>query len=192
MSNQVQVQADADERDLRFVVYGTYGFAGLVALGTVMSLFTWAPLVFSGNPAGMIMGLVSIVGGILYAWANVNSARAIAAREDPHLSYFVAGMNMVAFPFGTILSMYTWRVLSRPSVRDIYADPHRPPSMPKQAAPQPKAVKKDKVLQPAPEVQLKQFEDVEEELWREMEKEHNRRKASEAADKVKIRPADEE
>ena len=193
MENKVAVQADIDERDLKRVVVGTYCFAALVGAGTLMSIFTWgSALVSTMSPFVLIMGLVSILGGIAYCWANIHSAKAITAREDPHLSYFVAGMNMVAFPLGTLLSMYTWRVLSRPTVRDIYADPHRAPSLPPRAAAGPKPIKQQEAApRVAPEVHLKQYEDVEEALWQEMEREHKKRTAQEAADKIKIVPAEE-
>lgn len=187
-------QADKDERDLRSLVIGGYVFSGLLALGTLAFLGVLLFSAFWTDGLSLVFGLISVVFGLLYAYANYNSARAIAAREEPQLSFFVAGLNaMTLFPLGAIISYFTYSVLCRPSVRDIYADPHRPPSLtqnPITAAGKIKSKIAEKKAAAAafsePIPNLKDLDDAEEALWRQMEEDHKKKKAQEAMDKIKI------
>lgn len=64
-----------------------------------------------------------VIGGIFfiaYAVLNFLSARFIAQRKHRLFSNIVAGLNCFQFPFGTILGIFTFVVLSRPSVKMQY------------------------------------------------------------------------
>ena len=187
-THQVQVQADVDERDLGRVVKGTYFFVGVLGVSLVLSL--GALLTFPMGIAGFLVCLLTIVSTALFGWANLKSARAIAAREDAHFSYFVAGMNMLAaFPFGALLSMYSWNVLARRSVQELYGSPFRDRTLP-----QDKKKPERKIVEPAaasPHVNLGNLDELEESMWLEMEKEHKARKSAEVSEKIKLKPADE-
>lgn len=63
-----------------------------------------------------------IVVGIAYGIAEILSGRAIAKRQKRTMSMIVAGPGVIMMPFGTILSVMTWIVLSRASVKSIYGE----------------------------------------------------------------------
>jgi hypothetical protein len=181
MSNYV-VQDSVDERDLNRVVMATYIFAGLVMLGVLGSVIQLVAglcgFLAYYSATTLFFNLLGIASGGLYAYANVRSARAIAAREDGHLSFFVAGINCFAFPLGTMLSMYSWHVLARPSVRELYSNPDARAL----ASPSPASKPKKPRLVAAPDDEmsfqealnhLEHADDAEEQMWKKLEDDHN-------------------
>lgn len=189
--NRIQVQADVDERDLGRVVKCTYAFVALIAISAVLPILGIVHSAAHFHIFQFVFSTIWIISLALFAWANIKSAKAIAAREEAHFSYFIAGMDMmVVFPLGILLSMYTWRVLSRPSVRDLYADPYRAPSLPPQKqADRPKPTDRNMI---EPKIDTTNLDDLEESIWRQMEIEHNKKRSGEALDKIKLKPADDE
>lgn len=166
--------------------------AAVSALGTLgMAVGLFSNLGFTSG----IFGLVFIVCGFLFAWSTYRSGKAIAAREDAHFSFFIAGINVVAaFPFGLLYSMYAWRVLSRPSVRDLYGDPHKMPSLPPGAKTVREAksiVKLVQAVKGQEQAESGELDDSEEAIWREMEREHKKKTSKEAVSKIKIVSADD-
>ncbi len=191
---------EKDERDLRGVVLATYifaGFMGLCVAGSVLQLVagTFGLFGFSGGAPWFVAGLFGIITGTLLAMANVKSARAISAREDEHFSFFMAGLNCMMFPLGTILSIYTWNVLARPSVRALYGNPLLTTSNAKEPnSGQPKEVpvlkatkqKKQPELVVAPEMSFHEamahVEDQEDEVWRKFEEDVKRGQSGTTSD----------
>lgn len=181
-----------DERDLDVIKVVTYIFACIPALYALLVLFGIGTLLFTapGEWMGLFFLLPLFAGSAFYAYINYASARALGQRRDAHLSYFVAGMNTMAFPLGTILSFFTWRVLSRPSVRDLYeyqakygATPLPPvaPALSKES--RATAKRQAKIIampdeMPAASI-IAHVDEEEERLWQEMEK---RAKEGEAAE----------
>jgi hypothetical protein len=173
MAKDLPTQWDKDEKELEYAKIGTYVFAGFLALAAAVSLFG----LFSYGGYGVIMvpfGLLGVISTALFAYANYRSAKAIGQRVDPHLSYFVSGMNVMAFPFGTILSWYTWSVLSRESVQELYKQgiPALPPAGEKKKKAQ--VSKKSKIVsEPVPEMMwqdaVAHVDEAEEKLWAEIE-----------------------
>ncbi|MGC6427107.1 MAG: hypothetical protein ACON5H_08945 [Akkermansiaceae bacterium] len=51
---------------------------------------------------------------------DILCARALAARRNPVLIQVVAGINCLSMPLGTILGIFTFIVLARPSVRRLF------------------------------------------------------------------------
>jgi hypothetical protein len=197
-----------DERDLRIVSTATFVYAIGVCLWTALlvGIFTFGALSSTGFDAAawpwlIVWALVYGVSGGLLALANFNSARAITDRRDAHLSFFVAGINMLMFPFGTLLSIYSWMVLSRLSVQRLYADPLVRPALPPSAEKNDKksgAMKKSGSIklvessepeqEPMPFHEAINYADsVEEAMWKKLEEEH-RLKQAEAKDEGE-RPA---
>jgi hypothetical protein len=64
----------------------------------------------------LFMGSVFVLAGI----SNLVSGFFIRARRNRIFSLIVAGVNCVQFPFGTALGVFTFIVLLRDSVREVY------------------------------------------------------------------------
>ena len=62
------------------------------------------------------MGVLIVASGV----ANVVSGSLIRQRRGRVFSLVVAGVNCLAFPFGTVLGVFTFVVLARPSVEELY------------------------------------------------------------------------
>ncbi len=66
-----------------------------------------------------IAGFFIVASGV----ANLVSGFMIQRRRARVFSLVVAGLNCLAFPFGTILGVFTFIVLLRSSVEELYAAP---------------------------------------------------------------------
>ena len=66
--------------------------------------------------AYVVFGVFSLIGGI----CNLVSAANLRQRRNRTLSLIVAGFNCLQFPFGTALGVFTFIVLTRDSVREVY------------------------------------------------------------------------
>jgi hypothetical protein len=64
----------------------------------------------------VVIGLMIVLSGL----ANVLSGFFILKRRNRIFSMVIAGLNCMAFPFGTALGVFTLVVLSRDSVREAY------------------------------------------------------------------------
>jgi hypothetical protein len=62
------------------------------------------------------MGSIILLGGI----GNLFSGFFIRARRHRIFSLIVAGVDCLQFPFGTVLGIFTFVVLLRDSVREVY------------------------------------------------------------------------
>ena len=77
---------------------------------------------FIGMGSAIIL-LGSVVGGL-----TIYSGRCLAQRRGRGFSMVVAGINCLSVPIGTVLGVFTFMVLTRDSVRSLYASPPpRPP-----------------------------------------------------------------
>lgn len=65
---------------------------------------------------GCMFLLIGLTGAIL----NFLAARALARRERRTLCLVVAGLNCLHMPLGTLLGVFTFIVLSRPSVQALF------------------------------------------------------------------------
>ena len=63
-----------------------------------------------------VFGVFSVIGGI----CNFVSASNLRQRRNRTLSLIVAGFNCLQVPFGTALGVFTFIVLTRDSVREVY------------------------------------------------------------------------
>jgi hypothetical protein len=64
----------------------------------------------------VVIGVFILLGAIL----NFMSARYLGQRRRKVFSMVTAGVNCLSFPFGTVLGVFTFVVLSRPSVEASY------------------------------------------------------------------------
>ncbi len=95
----------------------------------------------SFDPEGVMTVLSTVFAGFIalgvaFGAANIISGRLIKKRQGMVFSHVIAVLNCLSIPYGTILGIFTFMVLGRPSVRDAYnaaaehgvADPESTPS----------------------------------------------------------------
>lgn len=145
MSNPPSLSRDpkkSDAEHLHLLVIFHYVLAGFALVGLLFLLahYWMMSSVFSnpeiwqheGKPSTpppkeffMVFIWFYVIGGIFLlaaAIANILSAIWIRARENRMFSLVVAGLNCLQVPFGTALGVFTIIVLSRDSVRELYAE----------------------------------------------------------------------
>ncbi len=137
-----QRKTDADH--LRLLSIFSYVSAGLALLGLVFIVFHYSmmqvmmntPEMFQGphgsrdpNPAllfrkmfGMMIWFCLAWGlwGVLLAVLNVLAGYFLGLRRNRTFCLVVAGMNCIRIPLGTTLGVFTFVVLMRDSVRQLY------------------------------------------------------------------------
>ncbi len=131
--------ASEDEQHLDILgichfVYG--GLVGLVGLGGLVYValgLAFATAVVSGAgssgaaPAAALGGLFAVFGGFftLLLWAKaaclIVSGIGLRKRRRPTFSFVLACLCCIQLPLGTMLGVFTLVVLSRPSVKALYA-----------------------------------------------------------------------
>jgi hypothetical protein len=84
-----------------------------------------AVMVTPGPPPAMGYVMAGMGGcAIFVGWTvgilTIVSGRLISLRRRRMFSLVVAGINCASFPFGTVLGVFTFIVLARPSVRALY------------------------------------------------------------------------
>jgi hypothetical protein len=142
-----------DEEHLRllsifyYVSAGTTGFFSLFgALYVLMGvLFVASSSSFKdtqGNAPPAVMGwILMLLGGfvvvlfVAMAGLKLYAGRCIRARRRRVLCMIVGGVSCLGIPFGTILGIFTFMVLQRPSVIALYAPPAQPDAPLAPAAP---------------------------------------------------------
>jgi hypothetical protein len=131
-------QRQIDRDHLKILTICHYVAAGLSALGlgfialhyTFMRVFVGNPKIWEGQKGGpppveffaifkwfYLFGSIVIVG---YAVLNILSAIGISRRRWRVFSMIVAGLNCAHVPLGTGLGVFTFVVLLRESVREVY------------------------------------------------------------------------
>lgn len=81
-----------------------------------------------GEPNPAFIGVIFAIVGICFslflgaqAALKLFAARAIGKRKQRMLCYVAAGLSCLQFPWGTILGVFTFMALSRPSVERMFA-----------------------------------------------------------------------
>jgi len=127
-----------DEEQLKLLSIFYYVFAGLAFFGVISIVFMmglFQPfLSFEGMPSGsetppemvinfirilFVIGiLLSVVSVILYVLAG----KSLGQKKGKTFTMIVAGLACLSFPLGTALGVFTFIVLSRPSVKQLYEE----------------------------------------------------------------------
>lgn len=137
-------QRKVDSDHLRLLAIFHFVFAGLSLLGllflglhyAIMHAFLDDPSLWKGAKDGpppaqvfaifrwfyLFMGVVFVIGALL----NLLSGLYLRRRRARLYSLIVAGLDCVQFPFGTVLGVFTFIVLLRESVVELYAAPPPP------------------------------------------------------------------
>lgn len=181
------VQAAVDEEHLRLLALGHYIQGGIAALNMSFALiyagFGAAMLInphwFTGANTtaaeAITMGWVFLVIGLTvtgigwtYGGLTAYSGRCIAQQKHRTFSLIMGLLNCMWMPLGTVLGVFTFITLGRPSVRELYSG--ESPLLVAQESVKPAPVEFDhKKL----EVDLKKIDEDEEAMWREIEKKAN-------------------
>ncbi|MFA6289593.1 MAG: hypothetical protein WC661_19610 [Opitutaceae bacterium] len=131
-------QRKVDAEHLRLLAIFQFVFAGLAVAGigflclhyALMSTVMNNPEMWKNQKGGpppaeffamfkwfyLVFGVLLVLGGV----ANLLSGLFIRKRTNRMFSLVVAGINCIQFPFGTTLGVFTFIVLGRDSVREIY------------------------------------------------------------------------
>lgn len=130
-----------DLEHLRVLSILHYVFGGLSLLGICGSVIylVFGTIILSVGPENMpdvqddeaaamqVMGVVMVVLGgcitvLLLVWgvATLIAGYSLNAHKNLTLCYVVAVINCLSIPLGTLLSIFTFIVLSRPSVRQLF------------------------------------------------------------------------
>ncbi len=85
--------------------------------------------------AHLMMGIFSVMAalGVAYAGCVLLAGRFLARRKHYVFCFVAAVLNCLLLPFGTVLGIFTFIVLSRPGVRESFGNPPRakiPPPLP--------------------------------------------------------------
>jgi hypothetical protein len=107
-----------------YVTGGVTAFTSLIFLaylvfGLVMTFTTTADARVGGYFLSALFGTFFVLSAA-HAGLTVYSGRCIAQRKAKTFSLIMAGLNCLSFPYGTILGVCTFIVLTRNSVRQQY------------------------------------------------------------------------
>ena len=130
------VQRVQDHEHLRLLTIGHYVYAGITAVLSLIPLFhvgfgllmalsptLGAPPSGSGPPPQVfgllfvVIGGVIIVAGETLAALNYVAGRFIKQRRSRMFIFVISALNCLNVPLGALLGIFTFIVLSRPSVR---------------------------------------------------------------------------
>ncbi len=81
-----------------------------------LDLLEFAPILGLMGVFYIVIGLLTLAVGVM----NFKTARFLRQRRGKTFTMVTAGINCLNFPFGTILGVFTFVVLSRPSVSESY------------------------------------------------------------------------
>jgi hypothetical protein len=133
-------QYDRDREHLRLLAIFWYVWGGLMALGVCGSLvyvglgammLAAPPQSATTNPNDpspeMIGGIFLAIGGLVFALTLVMgvlailTGRSLATQRRRTLCYVMAALACLSIPLGTILGVFTFVVLGRPTVAEMFA-----------------------------------------------------------------------
>lgn len=127
-----------DQEHLKLLAIFHYVLGGLYFLiGFIPLIYVLVGGLFIANPGGMIddpngpppeiMGwafvAIGCIGSLLvwgFSIGLILSGRSISGLRRQTLSLVVAGVSCLCFPFGTALGVFTFIVLLRPTVKQLY------------------------------------------------------------------------
>lgn len=134
-----QMTQDAEHLKLLAIFY--YISSGLSCLGSLLGVFyagmgLMIPKMAASSPRSsgpapfpqemtwmfFLMGIVIIVICLAMAVGNFLTARWLSARKNNTFCMVVAGLSCLFFPLGTALGVFTFIVLSRPSVAHLFEE----------------------------------------------------------------------
>jgi hypothetical protein len=148
MLDQQSRQTVLDEEHLKLLSIGYYISAGFSAAFSFFGLLYMAMGIFflvisrshsildnTGQPPPQLIGSIfTVIGLAIFIFLmtlsilKFISGNHIKKRRSRIFSMVVAGINCLEFPYGTLLSIFTFLVLSRNSVKKLYSEPGADPA----------------------------------------------------------------
>jgi hypothetical protein len=120
-------QMSQDAEHLKLLVIFYYISSGLSCLGGLFGIFyAGMGLMFqrmeSSAPSSLflLIGVVIIVISLAMAVGSFLTARWLSARKNKTFCMVIAGFSCLNIPLGTALGVFTFIVLSRPSVSGLF------------------------------------------------------------------------
>jgi ABC-type branched-subunit amino acid transport system permease subunit len=145
--------------DLRLLSIGYYIQAGIAGFYTLMMLgySAFATVLFANinkmagqaNQQEIPPALLSIISILLAVVLGVCCAYTLCMflagywlrhRRNKLFIQVLAAFNCLAIPYGTVLGIFTFMVLQRPSAKQLFAEPGAPPPPPLPTAAEPPAL----------------------------------------------------
>ena len=133
-----QRKTDSDQLTLLAIFHYVGAALGLVGIAFLLFHYSIMKTVFTnpemwkaqqtGPPPAEMFAMLKwfyLAGGVVflaYGVLNVISALSIQARKRRIFSMVVAGLNCIHVPIGTLLGVFTFVVLTRYSVRQLYGE----------------------------------------------------------------------
>lgn len=132
-NDEYQRRQDAEHLNLLTIChYIMAGLVGLGALGVAVYFFFFAAIIGTvpdrpgqEMPAAMA-GIFAIIGVISFLFTAGSAAltayagRCLQLRKSPVLIYVAAALNCLNAPVGTILGVFTFVVMNRPTVKELF------------------------------------------------------------------------
>ena len=103
-----------------FLIYMGFGTLMLLNPHGFTNATTDASSVGTTGWVFFLIGLIPLVIGWSYSALNVAAGRFIRLRKRRNLCLFVSGLNVLNAPFGSILGISTFLVLSKPQVQSLF------------------------------------------------------------------------
>jgi hypothetical protein len=140
-------QAVLDEEHLRLLSIGYYISGGFsivfsllgflyMAIGIFFLMISRSSTIAVGEPPPQFIGSILAIMGlavflflIVMGVLKLVSGSHIKKRKSRILCMVVAGVNCLEFPYGTLLSIFTFLVLNRSSVKKLFVESGTPPTL---------------------------------------------------------------
>jgi hypothetical protein len=132
---QEDMQRRQDDEHLNLLAIFYYVYAGLSGLGVLYGLLYAVmgaamgriPLQ-PGRPGGetfptaffTVFGIAIMVLSGIGIWLNIATASALKARKNTLLIQINAALHCLSIPIGTVLGIFTFVVLARPSIKALF------------------------------------------------------------------------
>jgi len=126
-----QARQDADHLNILSILYLVFGilmFVGAAAVALYISMIGFMMSIGSGQtgmPGGLFIvfglfagGLVAAIGGLL-----IYASKCLRTHRDMTWVMVAAALCCLHMPLGTLLGIFTFIVLSRPSVKALFGQP---------------------------------------------------------------------
>jgi hypothetical protein len=135
----MQDSRDKDSEHLRLLSIFHYVLAGLTAIFACLPIMHLvlgiialvSPEKLADNAGNVpppffgwlfiIIGAMAIILGWAYAVCLVFAGRFLIRRKHYIFCLVIAGLSILSFPFGTILGIFTFIVLFRPAVKEMFS-----------------------------------------------------------------------
>jgi len=137
---QIQVNQDTEHLKILSICYYVMSGLSLISAAVFMIYVVMGGAMMSGKMTGggatsshaasemrmmggffLVIGILGTLFVVAIAVLEFFVAKKLVRRESKMLCFVVAGLNCLSMPLGTVLGIFTFLVLSRPSVAESFA-----------------------------------------------------------------------